>query len=122
MYERVIYRNLVLRYDSLKIFSLHTDRYFYLIVFAMYVREAGPKEFPQTFKEWMDQHASLRDMIAEGRGKLEWERKIPDEKLVDLKEMLAAKDFKATLPKVNTIHNATRETCNEKKITIVYFV
>jgi len=76
------------------------ERYFYLIVFAMYVREAGPKEFPQTFKEWMDQHAALRDMIAEGRGKLEWERKIPDEKLVDLKEMLAAKDFKATLPKV----------------------
>ena len=66
----------------------------------MYVREAGPKEFPQTFKEWMDQHSSLRDMIAEGRGKLEWERKIPDEKLVDLKEMLASKDFKTNLPKV----------------------
>merc|ERR1712038_1460690 len=76
------------------------ERYFYLIVFAMYVREAGPKEFPQTFKEWMDQHGSLRDMIAEGRGKLEWERKIPDEKLVDLKEMLASKDFKTNLPKV----------------------
>merc|ERR1712168_680853 len=76
------------------------ERYFYLIVFAMYVREAGPKEFPQTFKEWMDQHSSLRDMIAEGRGKLEWERKIPDEKLVDLKEMLASKDFKTNLPKV----------------------
>ena len=67
----------------------------------MYVREAGPKEFPQTFKEWMDQHSSLRDMIAEGRGKLEWERKIPDEKLVDLKEMLASKDFKTNLPKVS---------------------
>ena len=77
------------------------SRYFYLIVFAMYVREAGPKEFPQTFKEWMDQHGSLRDMIAEGRGKLEWERKIPDEKLVDLKEMLASKDFKTNLPKVS---------------------
>merc|ERR1739848_351741 len=76
------------------------ERYFYLIVFAMYVREAGPKEFPQTFKEWMDQHASLRDMIAEGRGKLEWERKIPDEKLGGLKEMLASKDFKTDLPKV----------------------
>jgi len=76
------------------------ERYFYLIVFAMYVREAGPKEFPQTFKEWMDEHSSLRDMIAEGRGKLEWERKIPDEKLVDLKEMLASKDFKTNLPKV----------------------
>ena len=67
----------------------------------MYVREAGPKEFPQTFKEWMDAHSSLRDMIAEGRGKLEWERKIPDEKLVDLKEMLASKDFKTNLPKVS---------------------
>merc|ERR1711950_66209 len=76
------------------------ERYFYLIVFAMYIREVGPAGFPKTFKEWMDEHASLRDMIAEGRGKLEWERKIPDEKLVDLKDMLAAKDFKATLPKV----------------------
>merc|ERR1712110_443093 len=87
--------------ESKMTFDISADAWqIYLIVFAMYVREAGPKEFPQTFKEWMDQHASLRDMIAEGRGKLEWERKIPDEKLVDLKEMLAAKDFKATLPKV----------------------
>merc|ERR1711971_633956 len=76
------------------------ERYFYLIVFAMYVREAGPKEFPQTFKEWMDTHASLRDMIAEGRGKLEWERKIPDEKLVDLKSQLDCAEFKTNLPKV----------------------
>jgi len=76
------------------------ERYFYLIVFAMYIREVGPKEFPVTFKQWMDEHASLRDMIAEGRGKLEWERKIPDEKLGGLKEMLASKDFKTDLPKV----------------------
>merc|ERR1719411_201706 len=76
------------------------ERYFYLIVFAMYIREVGPAGFPQNFKEWMDDHAALRDMIAEGRGKLEWERKIPDEKLVDLKEMLASKEFKTNLPKV----------------------
>merc|ERR1719461_555486 len=76
------------------------ERYFYLIVFAMYVREAGPKEFPQTFKEWMDQHSSLRNMIEEGRGKLEWERKIPDEKLAELKDMLSSADFKANMPKV----------------------
>merc|ERR1719259_285483 len=76
------------------------ERYFYLIVFAMYTREVGPNEFPQTFKEWMDQHGSLRDMIAEGRGKLEWERKIPDEKLVDLKEKSPTKNFKTNLPKV----------------------
>ena len=36
------------------------ERYFYLIVFAMYVRETGPKLFPQTFKEWMDGHEDLR--------------------------------------------------------------
>merc|ERR1712180_553522 len=76
------------------------ERYFYLIVFAMYVREVGPKGFPQTFQQWMDDHAALREMIAEGRGKLEWERKIPDEKLVDLKDMLNTPEFKNNLPKV----------------------
>merc|ERR1712226_58648 len=57
------------------------ERYFYLIVFAMYIRELGPKGFPQTFKQYMDDHSGLRTMIEEGRGKLEWERKIPDEEL-----------------------------------------
>lgn len=75
-------------------------RYFYLIVFAMYVREVGPKDYNQTFKQWMEDHTDLREMIAEGRSKLEWERKIPDEKLVNLKEMLDSADFKANLPKV----------------------
>jgi len=27
------------------------ERYFYMIVFAMYVREVGPKDFPQTFQQ-----------------------------------------------------------------------
>jgi len=76
------------------------ERYFYLIVFAMYIREVGPAGFPKTFKEWMDDHAALRDMIAEGRGKLEWERKIPDEKLGDLKDLLNTPEFKNNLPKV----------------------
>lgn len=70
------------------------ERYFYLIVFAMYVRDVGPKEFPQTFKQWMDEREHLRVMIEEGRGKLEWERKIPDEKLGELKDMLDNKNFK----------------------------
>merc|ERR1711944_233283 len=70
------------------------ERYFYLIVFAMYIREVGPKEYNQTFKAWMDEHAQLRDMIAEGRSKLEWERKIPDGKLMDLKSMLDSPAFK----------------------------
>ncbi len=78
-------------------------RYFYLIIFAMYIREVGPKDFPQTFKQWMDEHANLRDMIAEGRSKLEWERKIPDEQLVDLKTMLDTPAFKENLPKVSRL-------------------
>jgi predicted protein tyrosine phosphatase len=76
------------------------ERYFYLIVFAMYIREVGPKEFPMTFKQWMEAKGDLVNMIAEGRGKLEWERKIPDEKLVELKELLEAKDFKPNLSRV----------------------
>jgi len=76
------------------------ERYFYLVVFAMYIREIGPKDYNQTFKAYMDDHAALRDMIAEGRSKLEWERKIPDEKLADLKTQLDCADFKTNLPKV----------------------
>merc|ERR1712098_619145 len=47
------------------------ERYFYLIVFAMYIREVGPKDYNQTFK-----------------------------KLMDLKTMLDSPDFKTNLPKV----------------------
>merc|ERR1712088_1117542 len=76
------------------------ERYFYLIVFAMFIREIGPKGFPQSFLEYLDSHADLRTMIEEGRGKLEWERKIPDEKLEELKTLLAADDFKGNMPKI----------------------
>merc|ERR1719419_198205 len=76
------------------------ERYFYLNVFAMYIRELGPKGFPQTFKQFMDENSGLRTMIEEGRGKLEWERKIPDEKLAELKDMLSTAEFKANMPKV----------------------
>ena len=66
----------------------------------MYIREVGPKDYNQTFLQWMDEHGDLREMIAEGRSKLEWERKIPDEKLIELKVALDTPDFKANLPKV----------------------
>merc|ERR1712158_141442 len=73
------------------------ERYFGLIVFAMYVREVGPKDYNQTFKQWMDDHNDLREMIAEGRSKLEWERKIPDDKLADLKVQLDCAEFRTNL-------------------------
>merc|ERR1711988_939077 len=76
------------------------ERYFYLIVFAMFIREVGPKGFSQSFLQYMDAHPDLRTMIDEGRGKLEWERKIPDEKLEELKTLLAAENFKDNMPKI----------------------
>ena len=68
----------------------------------------------------MDDHNDLREMIAEGRSKLEWERKIPDDKLVDLKDMLDSKDFKTNLPKVikqytNLLLSFTHH-CSQKKL------
>merc|ERR1712080_763740 len=76
------------------------ERYFYLIVFAMYVREVGPKQFPVSFKQFMETNANLRTMIAEGRGKLEWERKVPDDKLHELKGLLSCPNFKDNIPQV----------------------
>merc|ERR1719427_1262726 len=87
------------------------QRYFYLIVFAMYIREVGPKGFPQTFKQYMDDHSGLRTMIEEGRGKLEWERKIPDEKLSELKDLLSTPEFKANMPRLSNASMNSPGTC-----------
>ena len=51
------------------------------------------------FGKWLDS-TNYRDLIAEGKGKLEWERKIPEEKISDLKEMLTADNFNDNLPAV----------------------
>ena len=34
--------------------------------------------FTKSFKTWMDEHKELRDMIANGKDKLEWTRKVKD--------------------------------------------
>merc|ERR1712107_605476 len=79
----------------------------------MYVREVGPKGFPQTFQQFMEANAALRDMIAEGRGKLEWDRKIPDEKLEELKALLSAADFKANMARSSSASTSCPGTCSE---------
>merc|ERR1711933_137428 len=97
-------------------------KYFYLIVFTAYIREAATlckdaaseedkKNFsltggkvstpadqlklPKTFATYMEEHAELRTVVEEGKGKLQWERDIPAEALANL-EALAAKDFKGS--------------------------
>ncbi|QQP32372.1 Uncharacterized protein FKW44_024166, partial [Caligus rogercresseyi] len=75
------------------------QRYFYLIVFALYIREVGPQQYPITFKDWMAKHEDLSVMIAEGRGNLEWERKIPDENSLSSRISLPQQTSRRTWPR-----------------------
>merc|ERR1711997_209520 len=101
-------------------------KYFYLIVFTAYMREAaelakdagsdedkaknalsgGKAAIPgdqlkisKTFVQFMEEHKGLRGMIDEGKGRLQWERDIPTAALSNL-ESLATTDFKANLGKI----------------------
>merc|ERR1712107_65179 len=101
-------------------------KYYYLICFAAYLREAAllckdaasdedKKNFSltggkvstpadqlklaKTFTAYMDEHSKLRTIVDEGKGKLQWERDIPPEALANL-ESLASSDFKGNLGKI----------------------
>merc|ERR1712121_116849 len=101
-------------------------KYFYLIVFTGYIRQAadlaresvseedkaknvltgGKTAIPgdqlkigKTFVQFMEEHSALRTLVEEGKGKLQWERDIPAAALANL-ESLASSDFKANLGKI----------------------
>jgi len=89
------------------------ERYFNLIVFAMYTKEVGTAGFKTTFKKWLD-GTNYREMIAEGKSRLEWERKIPEEKIQDLKDLLNTDNFDANLPTViNKINQLSYKMFND---------
>merc|ERR1712019_6120 len=98
-------------------------KYFYLIVFTAYIRQAGEAarnavdeaskadvalssgkcaipadqlKVGKTFVQFMEENTSLRTLIEEGKGDLQWERDIPPAALANLEE-LAKKDFKGNL-------------------------
>jgi hypothetical protein len=103
------------------------QKYYYLIVFAGYMREeavaareaveaekkaavtlpasgkcsipAAELKVEKTFVQFMDENSDLRTMIDTGKGKLQWERDIPPAALANL-EGLAAKDFQGNLGKI----------------------
>jgi len=57
----------------------------------------------------MSEHSSLRDVVEEGKGQLQWEREIPAAALANL-EKLASTDFKKNLGQIihdiyQTAHN-----------------
>ena len=73
----------------------YTEMTYYLLF-----SKAGPAGFNQTFGKWLDS-TDYRNMIATGKGKLEWERKIPEEQINDLKVLLEADNFDENLPAVS---------------------
>merc|ERR1711962_1144453 len=103
------------------------QKYFYLIVFTAYMREAasaardaveadqkaavalptsGKCSIPatqlklgKTFSTFLSENAGLDALIDTGKGNLQWERDIPPSALANL-ESLAAKDFKGNLGKI----------------------
>merc|ERR1712002_428734 len=101
-------------------------KYFYMIVFTAYMREAaeiaknagtdeekakngltGGKvstpadqlKLSKPFVQYMNEHSKLRTIVDEGKGKLQWERDIPPEALANL-ESLASSDFKGNLGRI----------------------
>merc|ERR1712241_224538 len=102
-------------------------KYFYIIVFAAYMRDAATKaresveadkkaavalpasgkcsipakelKIEGSFVDFMSKNSKLRDMVETGKGNLQWERDIPPAALSNL-ENLAKSDFKTNLGKI----------------------
>ena len=101
-------------------------KYYYLILFTAYMREAADKarnavtdeqkaelmlasgkcaipgnqlKLARTFVSFMDENTAVRSLIDTGKGDLQWERDIPPASLSNL-EGLAKGDFQANLGKI----------------------
>lgn len=87
--KQVVWKSMILNF---------MERYFHLICFGTYALEYGPAGYQKTFAEWMDQQpVNLREMIAEGKDKLEWYRQVDPAKLNTLKELVASPNYKENL-------------------------
>merc|ERR1712242_131980 len=78
------------------------ERYFYLICFATYAKEQGPTMFPKSFVSWMDEHKELREMIANGKDKLEWSRQVDQNAVNELRGKISGPDYKEKLGEIVT--------------------
>jgi len=78
------------------------ERYFYLICFATYAREEGPKGFQKKFVEWMEAHSDLRAMIENGKDKLEWSRQVDQGAVDELRGKISGPDYKERLGEIVT--------------------
>merc|ERR1739846_216394 len=78
------------------------ERYFYLICFATYAKQFGPDGFKKSFKDWMNENSSLRDMIENGKDKLEWSRKVDQGAVNEIQGLISGDNFKDKLGEVVT--------------------
>ena len=78
------------------------ERYFYLICFATYAKKFGPDGFKKSFKDWMNENSSLRDMIANGKDKLEWSRKVDQGAVNVIQGLITGDNFKDKMGEVVT--------------------
>ena len=100
--KQVAYREMIINF---------IERYFYMICFATYALEHGPKGYPKTFKEWMSEKKDLQVMIENGKDKLEWSRTVDAEMLEKLKVMMADPNYKDNLSKlIRTIYEFAFQT------------
>merc|ERR1712083_81583 len=78
------------------------ERYFYLICFATYAKQYGPEGFKKTFVEWINENSSVRDMIANGKDKLEWSRKVDQNAVDEIHALINGENVKEKLGEVIT--------------------
>ena len=86
--KQIVWKTMIINY---------IERYFYLICFATYVKEHEAEGFKKSFVQWLDEHSDLKSMIAEGKDKLEWTRKVDQSRVDKLRNKLAGPDFKEKL-------------------------
>merc|ERR1712180_255211 len=78
------------------------ERYFYLICFATYAKEQVKEGFGTTFVQWMEGQSGLREMIANGKDKLEWSRQVDQNAVNELRGKVSGADYKDKLGEVVT--------------------
>jgi len=78
------------------------ERYFYLICFATYAKQYGPDGFKKTFVEWVNENSMVRDMVANGKDKLEWSRKVDQNAVNEIQSLISGANVKEKLGEVVT--------------------
>ena len=86
--KQIVWKTMIINY---------IERYFFLICFATYVKEHEADGFKKTFITWLDEHGDLKSMIAEGKDKLEWTRKVDQSKVEELRSKISGADYQEKL-------------------------